>query len=77
MIEAEETDLPTHVQLCAQRHEAVLSILKQQSEELRELRELLQNAKGGVVVLRWFGFGSLGTIIAIAVAIGAWIGSTR
>jgi len=41
--------------------------------EVRGIRATLDESRGGVMVLRWFGFGSFASILAAAGALAVWL----
>lgn len=79
----EAQSLPIHVQMCAMRHEAIMGEIKDLRTDTEErlarieksaerTEELLSQGAGGFKVLKWFGFGSLASVIATGVTVYAW-----
>ncbi len=58
-----------HLIEAAERRERAV---ERMAAKLDVLEQKLDEAKGGFAVLRWFGFGSLASLIALGAAIYGW-----
>lgn len=47
-------------------------MMERMAAKLDAMEEKLDQARGGFAVLRWFGFGSLASLIALGAAIYGW-----
>lgn len=47
-------------------------LLERMAADLTAMKSQLDQAKGGYAVLKWFGFGSLASVIALGVALYQW-----
>lgn len=59
-----------HLIESAKRRDA---LMERMAEQLDALTAKLDQAQGGVKVLRWLGFGSLSAVLAAAAALYAWL----
>lgn len=58
-----------HLIASAARREAAM---ERMAEQIDAMQAKLDQSAGGFAVLRWLGFGSLGSAIAAMAAVGTW-----
>ncbi len=49
------------------------AVMERMAQQIDALHAKLDQSEGGIKVLRWLGFGSLGSAIAAMAALYAWI----
>lgn len=55
------------------RMDALERAVHQQSADIKAVRTALDEARGGIVMLRFLGFGSLASFLTAAAGVWAWV----